>query len=139
MQVVVFKIYINGIKNNKSGIIFRKGVLEMKLWIKPALCGILMFGAAASAWTAVGSISKRTAPTQAYAYEWSVSPAEAQYFLREYDGHVGVFSPHSSHMPVTVTDIEVAGLRDADRAMLSSGIAVADQDELLSLLEDFGS
>ena len=40
---------------------------------------------------------------------------------------------------VTVTEIPLAGLRLQDRSALESGIAVNTREELLLLLEDFGS
>ena len=40
---------------------------------------------------------------------------------------------------LTVTPIETACLRTADRAMLRGGIPVESEDELLMLLEDLGS
>ena len=40
---------------------------------------------------------------------------------------------------LTVTDIRLATLRQGDQAALESGIAVATREELLILLEDFGS
>ena len=38
-----------------------------------------------------------------------------------------------------LTDIEVGTLREADRQILNTGLAVADREELLTLLEDLGS
>ncbi len=40
---------------------------------------------------------------------------------------------------MTLTDIEVGTLREADRQILNTGLAVADREELLTLLEDLGS
>ena len=59
--------------------------------------------------------------------------------MREYNGCIGVFSPQSDAGPITVTDIETRSLREADREIVKNGIAVADREELLTLLEDFGS
>ena len=41
--------------------------------------------------------------------------------------------------PITLTDIEIETLRDADRQILNAGLAVADREELLTLLEDLGT
>ena len=59
--------------------------------------------------------------------------------LREYDGCVAVFASVGDTSPITLTDIEVGTLRDADRQILSTGLAVADREELLTLLEDLGT
>ena len=43
------------------------------------------------------------------------------------------------HISITLTDIEIETLRDADRQILNAGLAVADREELLTLLEDLGT
>ena len=48
------------------------------------------------------------------------------------------FSSRRDKTPLTVTPIETACLRTADRAMLRGGIR-GSEDELLMLLEDLGS
>jgi hypothetical protein len=112
----------------------------MKLYVKGLLLAALASGAAAAAWKAVGGITGASAAREPqYAYEWSCSMDDAAFVLRDYGGHVGVFASARAESPVTVTDIEVACLRQADQEMLRSGIAVADRDELLTLLEDLGS
>ena len=63
----------------------------------------------------------------------------AEYYLRDSGGHVAVFSSRRDKTPLTVTPIETACLRTADRAMLRGGIPVESEDELLKLLEDLGS
>lgn len=80
-----------------------------------------------------------TRQKSSFQYEPSCAIEEAEFVLREYDGCIGVFSPQSDDGPITVTDIETRSLREADREIVKNGIAVADREELLSLLEDFGS
>ena len=63
----------------------------------------------------------------------------AEYFLKNCDGFVAVYRSTKGRAPESVTAIEIAGLRAADRAMLERGIPVSDRQELLELLEDFGS
>jgi len=65
------------------------------------------------------------------------SPA-ADYRLGEHNGLLAVYSGEDTE-PVTVTDIALSSLRQADRDMISRGIAASSQEELLSLLEDLGS
>ena len=63
----------------------------------------------------------------------------AEFFLRPCDGFVAVYSGRREKTPVSVTDIELANLRGADRALLQKGIPVENRRELLRLLEDLGS
>lgn len=63
----------------------------------------------------------------------------AEFYLKSSGGYVAVFAGQREREPVTVTAIEVSGLRAADRAMLERGIPVGDKKELLELLEDLGS
>ena len=112
-------------------------------WIK---CAALTVLAGAAAWSAVSALSGISAlasrPEEKCApfhYEPSCAIEEAEFVLREYNGCIGVFSPQSDAGPITVTDIETRSLREADREIVKNGIAVADREELLTLLEDFGS
>lgn len=61
--------------------------------------------------------------------------------LGEYQGSVAVFEGggRAGGVPVRVTDIALASLRDCDREMIERGYAVGSQEELLALLEDLGS
>lgn len=61
------------------------------------------------------------------------------YYLREKDGRVAVYPNTLSTKPLQLTDISTSLLRAADRAMLSKGIPVSDDTQLLILLEDFSS
>jgi len=63
---------------------------------------------------------------------------EDGYRLGEHEGRVAVYSQNGS-VPITVTDIALSSLRQADREMLAKGLEAATQEELLSLLEDLGS
>ena len=76
-------------------------------------------------------------PEEIYAaYAQRVDP---EYYLRTHDGYIAVYKEEKDKEPVTVTGIELAGLRTADRAMIEKGIPVVDRMELLELLEDLGS
>ena len=87
-----------------------------------------------------GALASRPEEKRApFHYEPSCAIEEAEFVLREYNGCIGVFSPQSDAGPITVTDIETRSLREADREIVKNGIAVADREELLTLLEDFGS
>ena len=62
-----------------------------------------------------------------------------QYWLRAYNGHIAVFFNAESDVPAIETTIEIDTLRDVDQAKLMEGIAADTYEEVLKLLEDFGS
>ncbi len=64
-------------------------------------------------------------------------PAQV-YRLGEHKGLVAVYSGSGTE-PVSVTDIALASLRQADREMIARGLEADSQEELLRLLEDLGS
>lgn len=114
----------------------------MNMYVRTGILGLLVIGAVVSAAAAVGGVlarAPRRESAEVYEYQWSCPSEEAEFVLREYGGCIGVFSPEGASRPVSVTDIPVTGLRDADRAMLEQGIAVRDSVELMTLLEDLGS
>ena len=63
----------------------------------------------------------------------------AGYILGESDGSVAVFAGGDLKTPVRVTEIEMATLRETDRALIADGYAVASREELLQILEDLGT
>ena len=117
----------------------------MKLWMKLAGTALLAGTAAVCAAAAPVRFCMSTTPPASttaaadFAYVPSCSLAEAEYVLREYDGCVAVFASAVDKDPITLTDIEIETLRDADRQILNAGLAVADREELLTLLEDLGT
>ena len=69
----------------------------------------------------------------------SVKPRRTHSATRRSACATGRTSPQRPTSPMTLTDIEVGTLREADRQILNTGLAVADREELLTLLEDLGS
>ena len=67
------------------------------------------------------------------------SPASRGFVLSESGGNLAVFLPEDMNTPVSVTAIELSGLRDSDRALVRCGIPASSREELLQLLEDFSS
>ena len=112
----------------------------MKLWMKLAGTGVLCAAALWSASAAIAGITGDAAADEPVTAPMvAAGDAEnAEFILREYDGLVAVFAA-GEKTPLTMTDIEVRTLREADRALLSSGLPAADRDEVLTLLEDLGS
>ncbi len=64
---------------------------------------------------------------------------EPAYLLREVDGRLCVFLAGEGDSPILVTAISSDRLRRADREALHRGLPANDWEELLLLLEDFGS
>ncbi|MBO4934726.1 MAG: hypothetical protein J5441_06130 [Clostridia bacterium] len=60
------------------------------------------------------------------------------YFLREYNGLIGVFKPGISE-PLTVVEVDTRTLPESDRLALIRGVYAADDDELNRRIEDFSS
>jgi len=61
------------------------------------------------------------------------------YIVRAYNGHIAVFCGDITDSPAIETTIEIDSLRAVDRDKLLAGIAVTSYDDVLKLLEDFGS
>ena len=67
------------------------------------------------------------------------SDDELRFFVSAYKGKVCVYNFENRNVPAIVTKIMVSGLRESDRELVEAGIEVIGTDELLMLLEDFGS
>ncbi len=105
----------------------------MKVRIRMAVCAAL---AAIALYCAVGTISS----VDVSGYDaGAVRLDNAAFVLAEYNGNVAVFTPGFEKSPLTVTEIEVSGLRAVDRDLISRGLVAYSKEELLTLLEDLGS
>ena len=98
--------------------------MKNKTAIKMAVCGCLAAFALVSA---------------ASAAFLSLNPGTDGFILRSHEGHIAVYSAAKQREMLTLTDIDTASLPSADQAELEKGIFAGDSDELLMLLEDFGS
>ena len=77
-------------------------------------------------------------PAEIYA-RYARNADSALYYLRGEGAYIAVFRGKRARDPLTVTGIELEGLRRADRAMIEAGLPVVSRQELLQLLEDLGS
>lgn len=102
----------------------------MKLWIKLALCLALVLFAAASLLAVLSNLGvlDREEP--------AISDG---YALRTWEGRLAVFSPPEAEQPQTVTGVRVRMLPLTDRLALNRGVAAADRESLVRLLEDYGA
>lgn len=65
--------------------------------------------------------------------------SDNRYWLRSYNGHIAVYNHKEDASPMIETTIDVEGLRVVDRTMLESGVGANSYEDVLKLLEDFGS
>ncbi|MBQ3055536.1 MAG: hypothetical protein IJC88_05475 [Oscillospiraceae bacterium] len=66
-------------------------------------------------------------------------PSSSGYVIKLHDGQIAVFDAARPDTPLRLTDIPATSLRHYDRELLTVGISVATEEELLMRLEDFGS
>ena len=64
---------------------------------------------------------------------------QSLYVLGEENGNVAIYGGNDRKHPLAVTEIELAGLREADRKLLADGLPVKSREELAQILEDLGS
>ena len=65
--------------------------------------------------------------------------AAETYILKAYDGRIAVFSSENPGKPVSETDILISSLRAVDQKKLTAGIHAETYEQIVRLLEDFGS
>lgn len=105
----------------------------MKLGIRIILCAVLCALALTMAvFTLAGFSSARTRTSPPVV-------SEGSFVLGEVDGNIAVFANGDMRNPLTVTNIELDQLREADRSMISAGLVAGSESELMQLLEDLGS
>ena len=105
----------------------------MKYGIRIILCGALCALALTMAVFTLAGFS----PSRAHTNPPVVS--EGSFVLGEIDGNIAVFANGDMQNPLTVTNIELNQLREADRSMISAGLVAGSESELMQLLEDLGS
>ena len=114
--------------------------LRLRLGVSGVLSAMALVFLTAAAVQAPAVPEAAAAPAAAIAAADNGSAGSGQYLLRNCGDYVGVFDRSGGRDTlVTVTDIPLAGLRAQDREALEQGIAVESREELLLLLEDFGS
>ena len=64
---------------------------------------------------------------------------EGKYIMKLYNGSLAVFDAKKPDTPQYITGIDERTLRDADRKAFEKGVLVYSDEELASLLEDYGS
>ena len=113
----------------------------MKLKIRAALLVLLALGATYTAMEAYSTLQPTGLDIPSEEMLSAIFDAKdgAEYYLKNCDGFVAVYSGLGTRRPDSVTAIETSGLRLADKAMLERGIPVSDPERLLELLEDLGS
>jgi len=110
---------------------------ETALAILCILCASVFFVSAAIS----ADISRRENENARLIVQTTAEPEaeeshQATYTLMEHKGRVYVYSGGA---PFMLTDIDPSGLPSTDREKLRKGIDAEDKEELLGLIEDFGS
>ncbi|MDR1130902.1 MAG: hypothetical protein LBL15_00590 [Oscillospiraceae bacterium] len=109
----------------------------MKTRFKIVLVGVLfMLAIAASAFVIVNFVS---AEDGGAAECIAAETADVCYVLRNHGGYVAIFVENNGALPMTVTDIQVATLRELDRKLLETGMKLYSRERLMMTLEDLGS
>jgi hypothetical protein len=65
--------------------------------------------------------------------------SDQTYVIRDVNGKIAVFDENSDKDPVYLTNTMTDTLRESDRNQLEKGISVYGYENMLKLLEDFGS
>lgn len=113
--------------------------LRLRLGVSGALSAMALVFLTAAAVDAPAGGGAAAVPAAAISAQETGAPA-GRYLLRGCGDYVGVFDLSAGRETlVTVTDIPLAGLRAQDREALEAGMTVESREELLLLLEDFGS
>lgn len=105
------------------------------------LCICVFGGSAALSARLNNAPAARTQDTEVYTAEENIDIYDdaCEFLLMEYNGKICVYTAEERTSPIMITDIDAASLRSADREMFKNGVGAADREELLALLEDFGS
>ena len=99
----------------------------MKIAIRMALCGVL------------AAVAVTMAAMTAVDFRRANEARAAGYVLGEAQGCVAVYAGGDLKTPLQVTEIELASLRGADRALIERGLHAASHEEVLQILEDLGT
>ena len=103
-----------------------------------AACGFfLMLGVFSGGLTNLIASPQTSAPT--LAHNTVPSTPAPKYLLKLHGETLAVFDPDTPTVPTRLTEIHAASLRHYDREQLRVGVLVFDEEELLMLLEDYGS
>ena len=112
-----------------------KNVIKCGVLSAMAMAAILCTGFAISA----GSGADDTGSTGKDAPAYVTYVQHGRYIIRTYNGKIALFIDDFDAYPAVETDIEVRLLRAYDRRLLDAGIEVSTYEDVLRLLEDFGS
>jgi len=110
----------------------------MRTRLKMTVMCVLVLCALGLSIKAAGGINSAAEELEMQLEAAHTEKSEAQFVIRSLGGYLAVYGRDCAE-PLTVTDIELSSLPDADREAIAEGLPVRDRTELLTLLEDFGS
>ena len=108
-------------------------------WKTKFRISICMFIAAVSSILLCGILPSDRASADSIIEQQPISQEESvdnYYYLRDYNGRIGVYQGEKL---LQCTEIPVSSLRNSDQLLIEKGISTDSWDDLLMLLEDFGS
>lgn len=83
--------------------------------------------------------SAKSGPFSALASAETGDDGGDRYVVRAYNGEICVFYADRPDVPAVYTGIALSSLRDSDRELVEKGIKLDTYEELVGILEDFGS
>ena len=108
----------------------------MKTGIKMIVCaGTAAIALTMAVFTLAGFSPSSAPPAQLQ----QAAVSSAGFILGEKDGSIAVYPAGGGSEPLVITNISLDRLRESDRELIRAGLPAASEDELLRLLEDFGS
>lgn len=131
------KMDISG-NNMNTGIMSKGCDYMMNKAVKMTLLCFALFAAALMIITLVITSAVRGVSVDSPAV-LTEAQYNSSYWVRSYNGHIAVYNQKADVSPMIETTIAVEGLRGVDKDMLENGIEATSYEEVLKLLEDFGS
>ena len=111
--------------------------MKKRLYISMTMCVLaLATGIASIVVAAAGPGENEYIPTYSMTEELETDSDQTGYMLADDNGLIGVYQ---GGQLLYVTDIAVKGLRAVDRELLERGIETSSYEDVLKMLEDFGS
>lgn len=117
-----------------------KGRSKLIIVIAALLVTLLCIGAAVAQSGQSGKRPIPGGPKGESAASTAGRPSDgSKYTVTVFEGRVAIYLTEQMSSPKYVTDVPVSTLPAADRAALEEGIPIFTEEELTSILEDYGS
>ena len=118
----------------------RSGIIAVcicsAILLAAGILGVVLSGTTVNS-TANSDLSQETPPPASSAQETAAAQTP-KYRICEYEGKVAVFLA-GRELPYQILETRVDSLPEYDQELLREGIAAQNEQELLELLQDYGS